>query len=92
MTAFGVFFLTLGLAGVLSFGGFAVLRLLIGNYVDGGMALLWEAFMQTPYRPISGRMIGVGFMAACVLCAIGQLLLRPERRGTIRRVIERPVP
>ena len=92
MIAFGIFLLALGLAAGLSLTGYTILRLVMGNTLDTSIGLMWEAVMHTPYQPMSGRVAAVGLMVSFALCAIGALLVRPERKSQIRRVVAASEP
>jgi hypothetical protein len=87
MTVFGVFLLALGLAAGVSLTGYGVLRMLLGNYLDASLAVMWESVMSVPYRPLTARGILLGLTASLVCCTIGLLLLRPERKSEIRRIV-----
>jgi hypothetical protein len=87
MTVFGVFLLALGLAAGVSLTGYGVLRLLLGNQLDANLAVMWESVMNVPYRPPSASGILLGLAASLACCTIGLMLLRPERKSEMRRIV-----
>ena len=87
MTIFGVFLLALGLAAGVSLTGYGVLRLLLGGYVDASLAVMWESVMSVPYRPLSARGVLLGLAASLVCCTLGVMLLKPEKKSKMRRIV-----
>jgi hypothetical protein len=83
MIAFGVFLLAIGLAAALSLSGYGLMRLFMGAYLDGNLAVIWESlFPGTPYRPVTGQAVLIGLAASAMLSMIGALLARSERQRT----------
>ena len=87
MTVFGVFLLALGLAAGVSLTGYGVLRMLVGNSLDSSLAVMWESVMSVPYRPLSTSGVLLGLAASLACCTIGVMLLKPEKKSKMRRIV-----
>jgi len=87
MTVFGVFLLALGLAAGVSLTGYGILRMVLGNQLDANLAVMWESVMNVPYRPLSASGVLLGLAASLACCTIGVMLLKPEKRSEIRRIV-----